>query len=119
MLKVYDYEKTSVVELVNDILIDVLTYNTSSIYFHMMEHDYHVDILINGTYITYTTIPYEISENVIRRIKMISGINPLNINSEQSGMIKATFEKNNIDFIVSTIPDDNGEQIKIKIVNHK
>ena len=92
MLKNFDFEKTPVVELVNEILVDASRRGASDIHFDPQEDYLKVRIRIDGELIDYTEIPSTIAKNLITRVKIISGMNITESRLPQDGAIKATLE---------------------------
>lgn len=118
MLKVYDYEKMPVVEVVNDILVDASKRGASDIHFDPQEKAMKVRIRIDGTLIDYTEVPNEIKKNLITRIKIISGMNITESRLPQDGAIKANLEGLDLDLRVSSLPTNLGEKVVIRILDY-
>ena len=118
MLKVFDFEKTPVVEIVNEILVDSAKRGASDIHFDPYEEFVKTRIRIDGELIDYTEIPNAVAKNLITRIKIISGMNITESRLPQDGAIKATLEDINLDLRVSSIPTNKGEKIVIRILDY-
>ncbi|MBR6690704.1 MAG: type II/IV secretion system protein [Bacilli bacterium] len=118
MLRTFDFEKTPVVELVNDILVDATKRGASDIHFDPQEASLKTRIRIDGELIDYTEIPVNIAKNLITRIKIISGMNITESRLPQDGAIKATLEDIDLDLRVSAIPTNKGEKIVIRILDY-
>ena len=118
MLKTFDFEKTPVVELVNEILVDASKRGASDIHFDPQEEMLKSRIRIDGELIDYTEIPNTIAKNLITRVKIISGMNITESRLPQDGAIKATLEDVDLDLRVSTIPTNKGEKIVIRILDY-
>lgn len=118
MLKVYDYEKMPVVEIVNDILVDASKRGASDIHFDPLEKFMKVRIRIDGTLIDYTEVPNTIKKNLITRIKIISGMNITESRLPQDGAIKANLQGIDLDLRVSSLPTNEGEKIVIRILDY-
>ena len=118
MLKTFDFEKTPVVELVNEILVDASKRGASDIHFDPQEEMLKTRIRIDGELIDYTEIPIAIAKNLITRVKIISGMNITESRLPQDGAIKATLEDVALDLRVSTIPTNKGEKIVIRILDY-
>ena len=118
MLKTFDFEKTPVVELVNDILVDASKRGASDIHFDPHDEFLKARIRIDGELIDYTEIPNTIAKNLITRIKIISGMNITESRLPQDGAIKATLEDIDLDLRVSAIPTNKGEKIVIRILDY-
>lgn len=118
MLKIFDFEKTPVVELVNEILVDAAKRGASDIHFDPQEEYLKTRIRIDGDLIDYTEIPAAIAKNLITRVKIISGMNITESRLPQDGAIKATLEDVDLDMRVSAIPTNKGEKIVIRILDY-
>lgn len=118
MLKIFDFEKSPVVEIVNEILVDSTRRGASDIHFDPYDDHLKVRIRIDGELMDYTTIPENIEKNLITRIKIISGMNITESRLPQDGAIKATLEDINMDMRVSALPTNKGEKIVIRILDY-
>ncbi len=118
MLKVFDFEKVPVVEIVNEILVDSAKRGASDIHFDPYEEFLKTRIRIDGELIDYTEVPNTVAKNLITRIKIISGMNITESRLPQDGAIKATLEDVNLDLRVSSIPTNKGEKIVIRILDY-
>ena len=118
MIKVFDFQKTPVVEIVNEILVDASRRGASDIHFDPHDDALHVRIRIDGELMDYTTIPKEIAKNLITRIKIISGMNITESRLPQDGAIKNKLENIDLDLRVSALPTNKGEKIVIRILDY-
>lgn len=118
MLRNFDFERTPVVELVNDILVDAAKRGASDIHFDPHENFLKTRIRIDGDLIDYAEIPNTIAKNLITRVKIISGMNITESRLPQDGAIKATLENIDLDLRVSAIPTNMGEKIVIRILDY-
>ena len=118
MLRVFDYEKMPVVEVVNDILVDASKRGASDIHFDPQEHFLKIRIRIDGELTDYAQVPNEIKKNLITRIKIISGMNITESRLPQDGAIKTTLQDVDLDLRVSCLPTSLGEKIVIRILDY-
>ena len=118
MLKVFDYEKMPVVEIVNEILVDSSKRGASDIHFDPYAEFLKIRIRIDGQLIDYTEVPNTIKKNLITRIKIISGMNITESRLPQDGAIKATLQNINLDLRVSSLPTNEGEKVVIRILDY-
>ncbi len=118
MLKKYDYDKMTVVEIVNDILVDSSKRGASDIHFDPYEEYMKVRIRIDGSLTDYTEVPNAVKKNLVTRIKIISGMNITESRLPQDGAIKTTLQGTNLDLRVSCLPTINGEKIVIRILDY-
>ncbi len=118
MLKQIDFEKTPVVEAVNEILVDASKRGASDIHFDPLEEYMKVRIRIDGQLHDYAEVPNSIKKNLITRIKIISGMNITESRLPQDGAIKANIKDVDLDLRVSSIPTIEGEKIVIRILDY-
>ena len=118
MLKTFNYEKTPVVEIVNEILVDAAKRGASDIHFDPHDNALKVRIRIDGELMDYTDIPNSIEKNLVTRIKIISGMNITESRLPQDGAIKASLEGLDLDLRVSAVPTNKGEKIVIRILDY-
>lgn len=118
MLKTFDYDRTPIVEVVNEILVDASKRGASDIHFDPHEDYMKIRIRIDGQLIDYTEVPNEIKKNLITRIKIISGMNITESRLPQDGAIKATIQDVNLDLRVSSLPTNEGEKVVIRILDY-
>ncbi len=122
MLKNFDYDKTPVVEVVNEILVDSSKRGASDIHFDPLEDYMRIRIRIDGTLIDYAKVPNSIRKNLVTRIKIISGMNITESRLPQDGAIKVTLQDINLDLRVSCLPvlvgGLGGEKIVVRILDY-
>ena len=118
MLKVFDYEKMPVVEIVNEILVDSAKRGASDIHFDPQVEFLKIRIRVDGALIDYTEVPNSIKKNLITRVKIISGMNITETRLPQDGAIKATLQETDLDLRVSCLPTNVGEKIVIRILDY-
>ncbi len=118
MLRQIDFEKTPVVEAINDILVDARKRGASDIHFDPLADVMKVRIRIDGLLHDYTEVPNSIKKNLITRIKIISGMNITESRLPQDGAIKANIKDVDLDLRVSSIPTIEGEKIVIRILDY-
>lgn len=118
MLRQIDFEKTPVVEAVNDILVDASKRGASDIHFDPLTEFMKVRIRVDGQLHDYAEVPNDIKKNLITRIKIISGMNITESRLPQDGAIKANIKDVDLDLRVSSIPTIEGEKIVIRILDY-
>ncbi|MBS5778548.1 MAG: type II/IV secretion system protein [Acholeplasma sp.] len=118
MIRVFDFEKIPVVEIVNEIMVDASKRGASDIHFDPLENFMKIRIRIDGLLHDYAEVPNTIKKNLITRIKIISGMNITESRLPQDGAIKATLQGVNLDLRVSCIPTSEGEKIVIRILDY-
>ena len=118
MLKVFDFNKMPVVEVVNEILVDASKRGASDIHFDAWEEMMKIRIRIDGQLIDYAEVPNTVKKNLVTRIKIISGMNITESRLPQDGAIKATLQDIPLDLRVSCLPTSNGEKIVVRILDY-
>lgn len=118
MLRIFDFEKMPVVEVVNEILVDSSRRGASDIHFDSWDNVMKIRIRIDGQLIDYAEVPNTIKKNLITRIKIISGMNITESRLPQDGAIKAVLQDVPLDLRVSCLPTSNGEKIVIRILDY-
>ena len=118
MLKVFDFEKTPIVDIVNEILVDASSRGASDIHFDPKDNLLQIRIRIDGELVDYATVPEEYIKNLITRIKIISGMNITESRLPQDGAIKGIVKDIEQDLRVSSINTNKGEKIVIRILDY-
>ena len=118
MLRVFDYDKMPVVEIVNDILVDASKRGASDIHFDPQENFLKIRIRIDGELMDYAEVPNTIKKNLVTRIKIISGMNITESRLPQDGAIKETLDGIDLDLRVSSLPVSTGEKVVIRILDY-
>ena len=117
-LRTFDFERVSIVEIVNDIIIDAIKRGASDIHFDPLDDCLMVRIRIDGELQDYAKIPKILQKNVVTRIKIISGMNITETRMPQDGAIKNVIQEVAIDLRVSSLPCVNGEKMVIRILDY-
>lgn len=119
MLKKYNFSESPIVEIVNDILYDSATRKASDIHFDPFENFVKIRIRIDGSLSDYALVPNEYKQNLITRIKILSGMNITETRLPQDGAIKIKIEDSDLDMRVSSLPTNLGEKVVIRIMDYK
>ncbi len=117
-MRTFDFEKNSVVDIINEIIIDAIEKRASDIHFDPTLECLMVRIRIDGELQDYTKIPNVLKKNVITRIKIISGMNITESRLPQDGAIKNAINSLSLDLRVSSLPVIDGEKIVIRILDY-
>lgn len=117
-LRTFDFERVSIVEIVNDIILDAIKRKASDIHFDPTEECLMVRIRIDGELQDYAKIPNVLKKNVVTRIKIISGMNITETRMPQDGAIKNVIKEIALDLRVSSLPCVNGEKMVIRILDY-
>ena len=113
-----DFTTMPVVDVVNKIIVDSAKAGASDIHFDHSDACLKVRIRIDGILNDYIDIPNNVKNNVITRIKILSGMNITETRLPQDGAIKTTLEGLDLDMRVSSLPTKKGEKIVIRILDY-
>ena len=117
-MRTFDFERESIVEVVNEIIIDSIKKKASDIHFDPTSECLMVRIRIDGELRDYAKIPNILKKNMITRIKIISGMNITETRLPQDGAIKSGINNIALDLRVSSLPVVDGEKIVIRILDY-
>ena len=113
-----DFVNTPVVDVVNGIILAAAKAGASDIHFDHQDNCLKVRIRIDGILNDYADIPNEVKNNVITRIKILSGMNITETRLPQDGAIKTNLGGLDLDMRVSSLPTKKGEKIVIRILDY-
>ena len=113
-----DFVNTPVVDIVNNIIVYAAKAGVSDIHFDHTDSCLKVRIRIDGILNDYADIPNSVKNNIVTRIKIISGMNITETRLPQDGAIKTTLEGMDLDMRVSSLPTKKGEKIVIRILDY-
>lgn len=116
--KVFDFNKIPIADIVNDIIIDAANIGASDIHFDPHEEYLKIRMRIDGILHDYSEVSNLVKNNLIARIKIISGMNITETRLPQDGAIKTTLKNLNLDMRVSSLPTKKGEKIVIRILDY-
>ena len=116
--KVINFETTPIVDIVNYILVTAAKKNTSDIHFDPAEDHMKVRFRIDGKLDTFTIVPNSAKQNLVARLKILSGMNITETRLPQDGAIRTTLEGIGLDMRVSALPTKRGEKIVIRIMDY-
>ena len=118
MQSTIDFINTPVVDVVNQILLDSARLGASDIHFDHSDRCLKIRIRIDGVLNDFADVPNSVKNNVITRIKIISGMNITETRLPQDGAIKTNLGGMDLDMRVSTLPTKKGEKIVIRILDY-
>lgn len=118
MQSTIDFLNTPVVDVVNTIILDSVKAGASDIHLDHADNCLKVRIRIDGILNDYADIPNEVKNNVITRIKILSGMNITETRLPQDGAIKTELGGMDLDMRVSALPTKKGEKIVIRILDY-
>ena len=106
-----------IVNLVNNIMEQAVDGNASDIHIEPEEKFVRIRIRIDGILYEVSTPPKEIESGIISRIKIMSGMNIAERRKPQDGRCKVNIKGREIDFRISTIPTNFGENMVIRLLD--
>lgn len=118
MLKEFDFVNVPIVDIVNTIFIDASNRGASDIHYDPWEEFMKIRIRIDGELIDYAIVPNNYKNNLVTRIKILSGMNITETRLPQDGAIKANMGGEDVDMRVSCLPTNNGEKVVIRILDY-
>lgn len=118
MMKSYDFQKMPIVDIVNDILVDAAKRGASDIHFDPYIDHLLIRIRIDGILYDYATVPQNMKDYLITRVKTIARMNITESRLPQDGAIKATLQGVDLDLRVSSLPVSLGEKVVIRILDY-
>ncbi len=118
MQSTIDFINTPVVDIVNGIILDSVKAGASDIHFDHGESSLKVRIRVDGVLNDYADIPNEVKQNVVTRIKILSGMNITETRLPQDGAIKTNLGGMDLDMRVSALPTKKGEKVVIRILDY-
>lgn len=117
-MKEFDFEKTPIVEIANEILLDGVKRGASDIHFDPYKNGLAIRMRVDGVLYDYSSVPPEYKRNMISRIKMISSMNIMETRLPQDGAIKSKIGDKTLDLRVSSLPCHNGEKVVLRILDY-
>lgn len=116
--KIIDFETTPIVDIVNYILLTASKKNASDIHFDPADNYMKVRFRIDGKLDTFTIVPNAAKQNLVARLKILSGMNITETRLPQDGAIRTVIEGVSLDMRVSALPTKRGEKIVIRIMDY-
>ena len=113
-----DFTRVPVVTTVNNLIVTAVNLGASDMHFDPTEDGIIVRFRIDGLLRNYVSLPQEIKQNVITRIKIMAGMNITETRLPQDGAIKDKLNGKDLDLRVSALPTKRGEKIVIRIMDY-
>ncbi|OPJ63222.1 GspE/PulE family protein [Clostridium oryzae] len=105
------------VKLVESLLNKAISEKASDIHIEPEERDFRIRYRIDGSLINVFTLPKEIYNNIVTRIKVMCNMDISEKRIPQDGNFTHNFENSFYDMRVSSIPTVNDEKIVIRILD--
>ncbi|GIW66375.1 MAG: hypothetical protein KatS3mg095_0273 [Candidatus Parcubacteria bacterium] len=114
-------EQTSIIDLVNYLLIFGYKARASDIHFQPIENGINIRFRIDGILYTFFTFPKYLQEEIIARLKVLSGLRTDEHNMPQDGRFKFKIPQENISFDIriSIMPTYYGENAILRLLIQK
>lgn len=106
-----------VVNIINAICLEAIRKNASDIHIQGTNDFLHVRLRIDGVLQTVRKLDKNIAENLVSRIKVMSGLNVMENRLCQDGRMSVQAEDKKLDFRVSIIPSVTGQNIVLRLFN--
>ena len=118
MIRVFDFHKMPIVDVVNEILYDSAKRGASDIHFDPRSNHMVIRIRIDGSLEDYADVPQDVEKNLTTRVKIIASMNITESRLPQDGAIKIKIRDLNLDLRVSSLPTNHGEKVVIRILDY-
>jgi len=110
-------EDDPLVRVVNKMITDGIEQCASDILLEPLEDELQVRYRIDGILYKTLSLPKAFQDNVITRVKVISGLDISEHRLPQDGRFKMSFKESEVDFRVSVIPCSLGEKIALRVLD--
>lgn len=109
-------EEGPTIRLVNSIIERAMVENCSDIHIEPTDSDMNIRMRIDGRLHQILTIPADLKDSVVSRIKVMSHMNIVERRIPQDGRINMKVKGRDVDMRVNTLPTIFGEKIVIRIL---
>lgn len=109
-------EEGPTIRLVNSIIERAMVENCSDIHIEPTDSDMNIRMRIDGRLHQILTIPADLKDSVVSRIKVMSHMNIVERRIPQDGRINMKVKGKDVDMRVNTLPTIFGEKIVIRIL---
>jgi type IV pilus assembly protein PilB len=112
-----DYSDTPMVNLVNQILTSAVFQRASDIHIDPLDDKVVVRYRVDGVLDIVKEFPIKILNQMVSRIKVMSGMDITETRIPQDGRIQTAIQQRNIDLRISTLPTVRGEKVVMRILD--
>lgn len=105
------------VRLVNSILEQAVTMRASDIHMEPQEGEMLVRMRVDGLLRSGVTIPKDLQDQVISRLKIMGGMDIAERRVPQDGRVAVRVKGNEVDLRISTLPTIHGEKVVIRLLD--
>ncbi len=113
----YDFAKTPIVDIVNQIILYAAQHNASDIHLDPRDDSLMVRMRIDGDLQNHAIVPKAYERNLITRVKLVSNMNITETRLPQDGAIKGRIGGRDLDIRVSVLPTNEGEKTVLRILD--
>lgn len=112
-----DLEDTPMVKLVNQILTAAVFQRASDIHIDPLDDQVLIRYRIDGVLDVVREFPIKILNQMVSRVKVMSGMDITETRIPQDGRIQTLIQQKNIDLRISTLPTVRGEKVVMRILD--
>ncbi len=112
-----DFSDTPMVSLVNQILTSAVFQRASDIHIDPLDDKVVVRYRVDGVLDIVKEFPIRILNQMVSRIKVMSGMDITETRIPQDGRIQTAIQQKNIDLRISTLPTVRGEKVVMRILD--
>ena len=110
-------EEAPVVKLANAIMENGIKAKVSDILIEPMEKSLRVRYRVDGVLKEIESLPKNMSESIVSRIKVMSQLNIAERRLPQDGRFKLAINNSEVDFRVSVLPSARGEKVALRVLD--
>jgi type IV pilus assembly protein PilB len=112
-----DYDETPMVKLVNQILTSAVFQRASDIHIDPLDDKTLIRYRVDGVLDVVREFPIKIHNQMISRIKVMSGMDITETRIPQDGRIQTLIQQKTLDLRISTLPTVRGEKVVMRILD--
>ncbi len=113
------YNTERIINTVNNILVEGVQRGASDVHITPEESTVNLFYRLDGNLVKFADLPIGDRDNIVTRVKIMSGMRIDVRHVPQSGRIVARVDNRHIDFRVSTLPTQFGENVVLRILDSK
>lgn len=106
-----------VVNIINGICLEAIRKKASDIHIQVTQNQLKVRLRLDGVLQTVRELDKGISESLVSRVKVMSGLNVMESRLCQDGRMSVQIETKKLDFRVSIVPSVKGQNIVLRLFN--
>ena len=112
-----NYDETPMVKLVNQILTSAVFQRASDIHIDPLDEKTLVRYRVDGVLDVVREFPIKIHNQMVSRIKVMSGMDITETRIPQDGRIQTLIQQKTLDLRISTLPTVRGEKVVMRILD--